>query len=342
MATHLRFSVIIVNYNGGDYLKGAIDSLSQQTVRDFEVFVVDNASRDGSMDFLFETAPHFPIELMPQTENLGFAAANNLAAQKARGDWLVLLNPDAVAAPDWLNRLAAAAHRYPGVKSFASAQYDLHNPELLDGAGDAYLGIGFAWRGGFGHPAENLPAEGECFSPCGAGAMIDRKRFLQLGGFDERFFCYCEDVDLGYRMRLAGERCVFVPDAIIHHAGSAITGRASAFAVTHGTRNRLWTYIKNTPLRLLIVTAPFHIALTCFFLIRGLMTGRHATTWEGLWQGITGMGPFLSERRQLRTERQVHLWDLIRAMCWNPLMLSQRKAHIRPVRQTQKQLDTSS
>ena len=331
MATHLRFSIIITNYNGGAYLKGAIDSLARQTVRDFEVFVVDNASTDGSMDFLFDCAPHFPVELLPQTKNLGFAAANNLAAQKARGDWLVLLNPDAEAAPDWLEKLYQASQRHASVMSFASAQYNLHDPDLLDGAGDAYLGIGFPWRGGFGHKADCLPDEGECFSPCGAGAMIDRLTFLSHGGFEERFFCYCEDVDLGYRMRLAGERCIFVPDAVIHHAGGGLAGRASPFAITHGTRNRLWTYVRNTPLRLLILTAPLHILLTLFFLLRGMMTGRYSTTWEGLRQGLAGLGPFLSERRALRKKRRTSLGRLIRAMCWNPLVMSRRLPYVQPI-----------
>ena len=339
MATHLRFSIVIVNYNGGAYLKRAIDSLAKQTVRDFEVFVVDNASTDGSMDFLFDSAPHFPIELLPQTENLGFAAANNLAAKRAKGDWLVLLNPDAEAAPDWLEKLYHATQRHPGVKSFASAQYDLHQPGLLDGAGDAYLGIGFAWRGGFGHPASTLPPEGECFSPCGAGAMIDRACFLAHDGFDERFFCYCEDVDLGYRMRLSGERCLFVPDAVIHHAGSGITGRASRFAIIHGTRNRLWTYVKNTPLRLLILTAPLHILLTLLFLVRGLMTGRFGPTWEGLKLGLKGLGPFLAERKQRRAERKIALRPLIQAMSWNPLQLARRLPHIRTIEPTTQKIE---
>ncbi|MEL7231051.1 MAG: glycosyltransferase family 2 protein [Pseudomonadota bacterium] len=327
-----RFSVIIVNYNGGDYLKGAIASLTAQTIRDFEVFVVDNASSDGSMDFLFEAAPHFPVNLLPQTENLGFAAGNNLAAEQAKGEWLCLLNPDAEATPDWLEQIGRAAERFPDVASFASAQVDLHNPDRLDGLGDAYLGFGIPWRGGFGRPIGELPKEpAECFSPCGAGAIIRRDIFKAHGGFDERFFCFCEDVDLGYRMRLAGERCVFLPQAIIHHAGGGLSGRVSEFSLYHGARNRLWTYVKNTPLRLVVLTLPGHLALTAAILFRGLFTGRFGGTWRGLWAGLKGLGPFIAERRRLKKRRHISVGEIAAAMCWNPLTMLARKAHLRPL-----------
>jgi GT2 family glycosyltransferase len=331
MAFNPHFSVIIVNYNGGDYLKGALASLAAQTRQDFEVFLVDNASTDGSMERLGDKLPEH-LHLMPQTENLGFAAANNLAAKSAKGAWLVLLNPDAEAAPNWLEKLAEAATRFPATKSFASAQIDLNNPENMDGAGDAYLGFGIPWRGGFGRPVSEMPGEGECFSPCGAGAMIHRETFLAHGGFDERFFCFCEDVDLGYRMRLAGERCIFLPDAIIHHAGGGLSGRVSEFSLFHGARNRLWTYFKNTPLRLLVLTLPVHIALTAAILLRGLVTGRFGGTWRGLWAGIKGLRPILRERKALKTARKTSISAICAAMCWNPFTMLRRKPHITPIK----------
>lgn len=331
MALEPHFSVIIVNYNGGDYLKGALASLAAQTRQDFEVFLVDNASSDGSMEKLGDTLPKH-LHLLPQTTNLGFAAANNLAANSAKGEWLVLLNPDAEAAPDWLEKLDEGAKRFPATKSFASAQIDLNNPSRMDGAGDAYLGFGIPWRGGFGRPVSEMPGEGECFSPCGAGAMIHRETFLTHGGFDERFFCFCEDVDLGYRMRLAGERCIFLPDAVINHAGGGLSGRVSEFSLFHGARNRLWTYAKNTPLRLLILTLPIHIALTVAILARGLVTGRFGGTWRGLWAGLKGLGPILRERKSLKSARKTSISALCGAMCWNPFTMLSRKPHITPIK----------
>jgi len=193
------FSVVIVNFNGGEYLQGAVDSLKKQTFQDFELFVVDNASSDGSMEKL-DISGLSNVQLMPETENHGFARGNNLAAAKANGDWLVMLNPDAVADESWLEKIKDGIDRYPDTKMFASAQYSLDEPSLMDGAGDCYHVFGIPWRGGYGRPVEEMPGEGECFSPCGASAAFHRQTFLDAEGFDESFFCYCEDVDLGFRV----------------------------------------------------------------------------------------------------------------------------------------------
>lgn len=324
----VRFSVIIVNYNGGNYIAGALASLARQTVTDFEVFLVDNASTDGSMEKLGSALPA-NLHLMPQEENIGFAAANNLAADNAKGEWIVLLNPDAVAAPDWLEKLAEGAARHPDTVMYASAQINMADPSRMDGAGDAYLGFGIPWRGGFGRPIAEMPKEGTCFAPCGAGAMYKRESFAAHGGFDEKLFCFCEDVDLGYRMRLAGEKCVFLPDAKITHEGGGVAGRVSAFALYHGARNRLWVYLKNTPLWLLVITLPGHIVLTAMILLRGLVTKRAKDTWRGIWAALKGVRPILRDRKTLKARRRVSTVSLVSAMSWNPLTMLQRKADVR-------------
>jgi GT2 family glycosyltransferase len=325
----VAISVIIVNYNGGAFLQQALDSLRAQTFRDFEVLLVDNASTDGSMETLnSEGVPGY--RFLPQTENLGFAAGNNVAARLSDADWLVLFNPDAIANPDWIERVVSATQRHPYTNMFACAQYALEDPAIMDGAGDCYLGFGIPWRGGFGLLAEPL-AEGECFSPCGASAVFRRSVFDAHGGFDERFFCYCEDVDLGYRMRLAGERCVFVPDAIIRHAGSGISGRASEFAIFHGTRNRIWTYAKNTPALMLWLTLPGHVAITLAILLRGFATGRAGPTWRGIQAGLAGLGTLKKDKRFGPPKRVASLGKIASAMAWNPKRLLDRRPVIRPL-----------
>lgn len=348
------FSIIIVNYNGAHYTLESLKSVLNQSFTDFEVIIIDNNSSDNSMQLVLDnlcgrgtyTKDNSPrqveartasgasttVHLRPSSSNQGFAVANNLAAYEARGEWLVLLNPDAYAAPDWLETLAAASHRHPSTHAFASAQYDMHNQDLLDGAGDAYFGFGIPWRGGFGHPVAELPAEGRCFSPCGAGAMIKRDTFLYHGGFDESFFCYCEDVDLGYRMQLAGERCIFVPSARIDHAGSAISGRMSEFSIYYGTRNRLWTYLKNTPLRILIWTVPGHFFLMLIILFRNRKTDQHGSMLKGLRDGLKGLGPIWRKRREIKANRKVSIWQLVQAMCWNPITLHKRRPDVRPIK----------
>lgn len=323
-----RFTVIIVNWNGGAYVQGALNSLGRQTFRDFEVLLVDNASTDGSVDNL-KTNDLPAFKLMAQTDNLGFAEGNNIAAKAGSGQWLALLNPDAEAAPDWLKRIDTAIQAHPDVKMFASTQYNLHKPDELDGVGDCYLGFGFPWRGGFGHPASALPGKGECFSPCGAGAVYERSAFLSHDGFDERFFCFCEDVDIGYRMRLAGERCLFLPDAVIHHAGGGLSGRRSPFADYHGMRNRLWTYVKNTPAPLMAVTLPLHIALTVALLIRNALGGRFLASWKGLREGLAGISKIRDDSRFAPPPRQISLTRLCAAMAWNPLLFFNRRPDVK-------------
>jgi N-acetylglucosaminyl-diphospho-decaprenol L-rhamnosyltransferase len=252
LETRPDFSVLIVNFNGGDYVQGALNSLKAQTHRSFEVILLDNASSDGSIDKLDASGlPAF--RLVREPENHGFARGNNLAAAQARGTWLALLNPDAAARPDWLAQVLAGTHRHPGVTSFACTQLWMHDETKLDGAGDNYLAFGIPWRGGYRRPVADLPAEGTCFSPCGASAVYHRETFMAAGGYDERLFCFCEDVDLGFRLRLEGEDCVFLPDAVVSHAGGALSEKVSGFAVRYGTRNRLWVYLKCMPLPLLLV-----------------------------------------------------------------------------------------
>ncbi|MEZ5946298.1 MAG: glycosyltransferase family 2 protein [Hyphomonas sp.] len=322
------FSVLIVNYNGGAYVQDALNSLARQTHRDFEVILIDNASADGSTDGL-DTSGLPSFTLLAETENHGYAGGMNRGAPKARGDWLVCLNPDAVADATWLDQIAAGIARHPDTRAFASAQFDLSDPDVLDGAGDAYLIFGMPWRGGFGRPASELPGEGECFSPCGAGAVFYRGLYNDHGGLDEDFFCFCEDVDLGFRLRLAGETCIFLPRAVIHHVGGGLSGRASDFSIYHGCRNRIWTYAKNMPGPVFWLTLPGHLALSGYLLARSAMTERFRPTWRGMRDGFAGAAAMRRKGRAGRKARAVPVWLLVRSMAWNPFRMSQRRVHVR-------------
>lgn len=325
-----NISVVIINYNGGAFLQDAVNSLVSQTYKDFELIIFDNASTDGSLSTLDLTG--IPAaRIVPNKVNVGFAAGNNRAAEQAKGKWLVLLNPDTIANPDWLEKLIEAARIHPDCKSFTSAQLALHNEEIMDGAGDAYLAFGFPWRGGFGHSAKTLPETGWCFSACGAAAMYDLDLFRGLNGFDERFFCYCEDVDLGFRLQLAGNDCLFVSDAIIRHAGSGISGRASAFSTYYGTRNRVWTYAKNTPPALLIATLPVHILMTLLLCGRYSFTARFRPMICGVVDGISGLPTVWRKSPWKPSIRNLPLAKLAGRMSWNPFRFAFRKAHVRHI-----------
>ncbi len=321
-------SVVIINYNGGAFLQEAVNSLARQTFQNFELIVFDNASTDGSAEVL-DLSQLKQARLIQHASNIGFAAGNNRAAEHASGRWLVLLNPDTVASPDWLEKLLTAAKAFPACKTFTSAQLDLNTPGMLDGAGDAYLLFGFPWRGGFGRPVSELPAMGWCFSACGAAAMYDIALFREMGGFDERFFCYCEDVDLGFRLQLAGHDCLFVADATVQHAGSGISGRRSDFSTYHGTRNRIWTYFKNMPLAVLILTLPAHIIFTLYIFLNGLKRSNSRSMLRGLRDGVGGIPGILKPSPWKSEKRRRSLTDLLRAMAWNPFWAHSHKVHVR-------------
>ncbi len=320
-------TVVVVNYNGGDFLKNCIASLACQTFTDFETILVDNASTDGSLGRLGDLPPRTTI--LRETVNHGFAGGNNLAARMSRSPWLALLNPDAEADPNWLESLMRAVRERPSHRVVASLQVALDDASILDGVGDCYLAYGYAWRGGFGRSIKDTPASGECFAPCGAAALYPREVFVESGGFDERYFCYHEDVDIGFRLRLLGERCQFDPRARIRHAGSGITGRASDFAVFHGARNGVWTYVKNMPLRLLIITSPVWFFGTLAILGRGLVTSRFGATLRGIKAAFGDIGPALADRQRLKKLRRASVADIAESLSWNPIRFLARKSDVR-------------
>jgi len=316
-------SVIIVNYNAGDRLQKCIEHLEAQTFKDFEVLIIDNGSKDGSAESLH--APHLNMRVKMAGENLGFAAGNNVIAREAKGTWLAFLNPDAYADENWLEEFVAATKRYPNVHAFGSTQIDAVNTERLDGAGDVYHILGIAYRGYYGWDIGALPEEGEVFAACGAGAFYKTQTFRELGGFEERFFCYCEDVDLGYRLRLSGGNTVQLSKAIIAHEGSAISGRHSDFTIYHGHRNRIWAAYKNTPFWLYWPFLPLHFLANLYLLIRTPMFGTTKPFVKGVIDGYKGLHQFKADRKLQLKNRKASYRALIQSFEYSPFKVLTRK-----------------
>ncbi|MCB2113153.1 MAG: glycosyltransferase family 2 protein [Parvularculaceae bacterium] len=320
-------SVIIVNYNSAGRLVRCIRHLERQTFRDFEIIVFDNASSDASAQAARENGA---VRVIESAANLGFAAANNRAAEAAKGDWLVFLNPDAYADEAWLERLVEARSRYGDADAFGSTQLNADDPERIDGAGDVLHAFGIAYRGGFGAPVSQLPEDGECFSPCAAAAMIRKSAFDALGGFDERFFCYGEDVDLGLRLRLLGGRAIQVADARVLHEGSGVTGRHSAFTVYHGHRNRIWLARKNFPAAFFWGALPMRLLTDIALLIRMMLIGEARAYLRAMRDGYFGGGPIRSLGREFRRSMKPGLMEFLSMMSWSPVALARRAPQIRP------------
>jgi GT2 family glycosyltransferase len=315
-------SVLVVNYQAGPHLANCLRHLAGQTVRDFEAIIVDNASADGSLELARDVlGADDRFTFIAAETNLGFAAGNNRAAAAARAPLLALLNPDAFATPDWLQRLLDAAERYPDVAMFGSTQLSAIDPTVLDGAGDHYFALGLPWRGGFGWPAAALPDEGEVFGPCGAAALYRRTAFEGVDGFDEKFFCYVEDVDLAFRLRARGHRCIQVPAAVVHHVGGGSANTISGFAQYHGMRNMVWCFVKNMPAPLFWPLLPFHILAILAVALRASIF-RGPESWRGARDSVRSL-PWRS-RRQEQSLRTASWRQLAAAIAWSPARYGRR------------------
>jgi GT2 family glycosyltransferase len=308
-------SVVIVTWNSARYLSACLDALVTQTYKDFEVVLIDNGSTDGCLDVVENNWPALRLQVMRLGENKGFAAANNLGARLARGQWLALLNSDAFPEPNWLQDLMAAVENNPEYSFFASRQLQAHPSTLLDGAGDIFHVSGLAWRRFYGLPAAQFGVKTEeVFSPCAAAALYSRQVFLQSGGFDEDFYSYFEDVDLGFRLRLQGFKCLFVPDAVVVHVGSASTGRKSDFAIYHGHRNLVWAYIKNMPASLFWLFLPLHLFMNLCFMLIFSISGQSEAIWRAKRDALRGLGRMLGKRKEIQRRRRVPVIDLYHHM----------------------------
>jgi GT2 family glycosyltransferase len=312
-----RVGVVIVNYNAGKYLALAVESLLAQTMQPGRIVVIDNASNDGSIDAFTERFPS--VELIALPENVGFAAANNLGVTRCADCELVaLLNPDAFPEPAWLEALVTAADRHPDDAAFGSRLLLHRDDRILDGTGDCYHVNGVGFRRDLGALAERRRPTGETFSACAAAALYRRDAFLAVGGFDESFFCYYEDTDLAFRLRLAGYGCLYVADAVARHVGSATAGLFSEFTVYHSARNQTWVFVKNMPGALFWLYLPQHLLLSILMVIVSLPRRRGRVALAGKRDALRELPRVLRERRRIQAGRRVGALTVRRSMARGP------------------------
>jgi len=291
-----RVSVIIVNYNGGAYLQDCIRALQSQTISEYEVIVVDNNSQDGSLGLVPDDDPRFRVLALEW--NSGFAYANNRGVELAQAPWVVMLNGDAFAATDWLKCLLEASESKSEYAFFGSHQLLVQPKDCLDGTGDMLALSGRAWRRDHQSPLElGVGISDEVFGACAAAAMYEKDAFLEVGGFEEDFFCYFEDVDLAFKLRIAGYRCLHVADAIVYHVGSASTSPTSDFQVYHGYRNLVWAYFKNMPLDLLVLNLPKHVRFGIRSVRDWTQKGKGTVIRKAYWDAIRGLPRIIWKRR---------------------------------------------
>lgn len=237
-------SVIVPNWNGGDFLRLSLESIRNQTYEPIEAIVVDDASTDGSADLVRVEFPEMDLVCLPR--NSGFAHAANTGIRRAHGAVIALLNNDAVAAARWIEELVTALGRHPEAGSAASKMLLWDRRDVINSAGDVFRRCGVPDSRGVWEPDRGqYDQEGEVFGACG-GALACRRAMLDdIGLFDERFFMYCEDVDLAFRAQLAGYRCVYAPGAVVWHRLSASGG--GTLASYQCGRNFVWLLARDVP-----------------------------------------------------------------------------------------------
>ncbi len=310
-----QYTILIVNWNSWDILSHCLDMLKNQTFQNFNVLVIDNASSNPiPINYFFN---HSNITLIQNQSNLGFAVANNQSiALISDSEWVVLLNPDAFPKPDWLQELIDAAEKNPGYAMFASRLLMDADHRFLDGDGDAYHLSGLVWREGHGQREDEVMHQPrEVFSPCAAAALYRVDALISVGGFDEDFFCYIEDVDLGFRLRLMGYRCLLVPSAIVHHIGSATSGgQQSDFAVYHGHRNLVWTYVKNMPGWLFWVCLPLHLMMNLVTVFVFLWRGKGQVIVRAKRDALLGLPKMWRKRQEIQRRRVISVGEIWRVL----------------------------
>ncbi len=304
-------SIIIPTWNSDETLPRSLESISQQSFRDFEVIIIDNGSLAFNQKQVEKMCSSFTVHIIHFNENKGFACACNYGARLADGQWLALLNADAFPKKDWLEQFHKEQSKFPQAAAFGSLITQYNHPELIDGSGDVYNFSGNAWKRGYGYPVSSAPKEPErIFSPNAAAAFYKRDVFLQVGGFDEDYFSYFEDVDLGFRINLAGGQCVFLPSARVEHVGSTSTGQDSDFAVYHHHRNSDWTFLKNMPAALFVFYLPIRIIANLIFFLKYLAHRRGRIVLKAKWDAFLKTGAMLKKRRNIQRHRTAGIREI--------------------------------
>jgi len=287
-------------------LRDCLDSLARQNLRDFEVVVIDNSGSGAAA-----ACAASGVRVIQNPRNVGFGAAINQAMRASVAPYLATLNDDAVAHSGWLEALVRAIERRPDAGMCAS-QVRFYGETRLDSAAMLVAPDGSSKQRGHGKPPEDFPVEEETLFPSGSAALYRRAMLDELGGFDDSFFLYCEDTDLGLRARWAGWKCLYVPLAVVEHHYSHSAGGASPLKAYYVERNRLYVLVKNFPARMLL-RAPFATLARYFWHAWYLLRGRGSAarfraggeaSGKMLWYVARAHAALLLDARRLWRERR--------------------------------------
>ena len=295
----MKVTIVIPNYNGKHFMEPCLASLREQTCQDYKVLVVDNASTDGSLEYMKE---HYPkIEVIALDKNYGFSKAVNVGIQHSTTPYVILLNNDTTVDPHYVEEMIKAIERSPRIFSVSSKMIQMYHPELIDSAGDLYTLLGWGVCRGTGRPVSNYTEADEIFTACAGAAIYRRSAFGKIGYFDENHFAYLEDIDVGYRAKIYGYKNTYCPTALVYHVGSGTSGsKYNSFKVKLSSRNNIYLNYKNMPiLQLILNFLPLltgYIVKYAFFIKKGF--GKDYK--EGIIEGLQTMKAQKKVKFQLR------------------------------------------
>lgn len=249
-------SIIVLNWNGKQYLQTCLSSLLGQNYHEIEIIFVDNGSTDGSVEFVKDKYPS--VKIIVHDRNLGFAGGVNSGIIVSHGKYIATINNDAEADLEWISSLVQVIESDRCIGSCSSKMLRYYDRKIIDSAGIVVYQNGNAYdRGAQEVDRGQYDAQTEIFGACAGAALYRRQMLDEIGLFDEEYFAYFEDVDISFRMHLFGWKCIFVPDAIVYHIHSATSRQKSPFKIFYLERNKLWNMWKYFPLSLLITQLPF-------------------------------------------------------------------------------------
>ena len=315
-----KTTVVIPNYNGIKYIDGCLRSLYKGSVHP-EIILVDNGSTDGSLSLVKEKYPL--VKVIEFAENTGFSKAVNAGIRMARTEYVLLLNNDTVSGQEMTACLEKAMDDDPGIFSAGAKMISLHDRNKLDGAGDFYCALGWAYARGKDKPVDSYDKEGRIFSACAGAAIYRRGLFDKIGYFDENHFAYLEDIDRGYRANIYGYPNKYAPEAEVFHAGSAVSGsRHNEFKVKLSARNSIYLIYKNMPFLQIIINFPLLLAgyliKFLFFSLKGMGGAYGKGLLEGIKLSVSGEGRKNKVKFRIRNIKN-YLW--IQGQLWTNILL---------------------
>ena len=294
-------SVVIVTWNGRDHLESALPAVVGQKGVRHEVILVDNGSTDGTVEWVHAKFPS--VRVIGLAHNTGFAGGNNRGFEAAIASLIATINNDAIPEPYWLSQLVTAARVHPKVGMFASQMVHAHNPKVVNSAGISIDPLGISWDRSAGKTIGG-DTNGRVFGASAGAALYRRELLKVLGGFDERFFAYLEDVDLAWRARWLGGEAWYVSAARVSHAHSSTWQEDSPLKTFHLGRNKVWLIAKNYPLGPLLCVLPLIVAYDIASLPITIMRQHSLAAVRGRLAGIAGLrqawasrGPILGAKQ---------------------------------------------